>query len=251
MAINQFMRATLKALSYPELLDKKNGYKIQRTFVNASHPHVLRPFYKIWDREIWAGDHNIPVRIFAPDVKGPHPVLLFFHGGGWVTGNIDSYDKVCTNMAKITGHIVVSVDYQLAPERKFPAAPEDCYRAAKEIFAHCDMFGNTPDDITLIGDSAGGNLAAVVSLMARDRGEFFPKRQILLYPATNNDHTENSPFESVRTNGKGYLLTSKRMVDYMALYRSSDEDLQNPILLPLLSARFKSPAKNTDHYSRV
>ena len=70
------------------------------------HPHVLRPFYKIWDREIWAGDHNIPVRIFAPDVKGPHPVLLFFHGGGWVTGNIDSYDKVCTNMAKITGHIV-------------------------------------------------------------------------------------------------------------------------------------------------
>lgn len=172
MAINQFMRATLKALSYPELLDKKNGYKIQRTFVNASHPHVLRPFYKIWDREIWAGDHNIPVRIFAPDVKGPHPVLLFFHGGGWVTGNIDSYDKVCTNMAKITGHIVVSVDYQLAPEHKFPAAPEDCYRAAKEIFAHCDMFGNTPDDITLIGDSAGGNLAAVVSLMARDRGEF-------------------------------------------------------------------------------
>lgn len=75
-------------------------------------------------------------------------------------------------MAKITGHIVVSVDYQLAPEHKFPAAPEDCYRAAKEIFAHCDMFGNTPDDITLIGDSAGGNLAAVVSLMARDRGSF-------------------------------------------------------------------------------
>ena len=235
MAINQFMRATLKALSYPELLDKKNGYKIQQTFVNASHPHVLRPFYKIWDREIWAGDHNIPVRIFAPDVKGPHPVLLFFHGGGWVTGNIDSYDKVCTNMAKITGHIVVSVDYQLAPEHKFPAAPEDCYRAAKEIFAHCDMFGNTPDDITLIGDSAGGNLAAVVSLMARDRGEFFPKRQILLYPATNNDHTENSPFESVRTNGKGYLLTSKRMVDYMALYRSSDEDLQNPYYAPIIS----------------
>ena len=71
--------------------------------------------------------------------------------------------------------------------------------------------------------------------MARDRGEFFPKRQILLYPATNNDHTENSPFESVRTNGKGYLLTSKRMVDYMALYRSSDEDLQNPYYAPIIS----------------
>lgn len=96
------------------------------------------------------------------------------------------------------------------------------------------LLGITPDQITLIGDSAGGNLAAVVSLMARDRGEFLPRQQILLYPATNNDHTENSPFDSVRTNGKGYLLTSKRMVDYMALYRSSDEDLQNPYYAPIL-----------------
>ena len=64
MAINRFMRATLKALSYPEILDKKNGYRLQRTMVNAAHPHVLRPFYKIWDHEVWAGDHNIPVRVF-------------------------------------------------------------------------------------------------------------------------------------------------------------------------------------------
>jgi acetyl esterase len=235
MAINRFMRATLKALSYPEILDKKNGYRLQRTMVNASHPHVLRPFYKIWDHEVWAGDHNIPVRVFSPDLSRTFPVLLFFHGGGWVTGNIDSYDKVCTDMARLTQHIVVSVDYQLAPEYKFPAAPEDCYLVARELFLHSDLFGITPDQITLIGDSAGGNLAAVVSLMARDRGEFLPERQILLYPATNNDHTENSPFESVRTNGKGYLLTSKRMVDYMALYRSSDEDLQNPYYAPILS----------------
>ena len=112
-------------------------------------------------------------------------MLLFFHGGGWVTGNIDSYDKVCTNMARLTRHIVVSVDYQLAPEYKFPAAPEDCYLVARELFLHSDLFGITPDQITLIGDSAGGNLAAVVSLMARDRGEFLPERRILLYPATN------------------------------------------------------------------
>ena len=234
MAINSFMRAALKALSYPELLDKKNGYRLQRTVVNAAHPHVLRPSYKIWDHEINAGDHEIPVRIFAPDTQGPFPVLLFFHGGGWVTGNIDSYDKVCTYMARLTRHTVVSVDYRLAPEHRFPAGPEDCYLAARELFTHSDLLGITPDQITLIGDSAGGNLAAVVSLMARDRGEFLPRQQILLYPATNNDHTENSPFDSVRTNGKGYLLTSKRMVDYMALYRSSDEDLQNPYYAPIL-----------------
>ncbi len=235
MAINQFMRATLKALSYPELLDKKNGYRLQRKMVNAAHPHVLRPFYKIWDREVCAEDHSIPVRIFSPEMTGVFPVLLFFHGGGWVTGNIDSYDKVCTNMAKITRHTVVSVDYQLAPEHRFPAAPEDCYLVARELFLHSDLFGINPNQITLIGDSAGGNLAAVVSQMARDRGEFLPSKQILLYPATNNDHTENSPFESVRTNGKGYLLTSKRMVDYMALYRSCEEDLMNPYYAPILA----------------
>ena len=165
------MRATLKALSYPEILDKKNGYRLQRAAVNAAHPHVLRPFYKIWDREVYAGDHNVPVRIFSPDLEGTYPALLFFHGGGWVTGNIDSYDKVCTNMAKITRHTVISVDYRLAPEYKFPAAPEDCYQVARELFLHSDLFGIKPEQITLIGDSAGGNLAAVVSLMARDRGE--------------------------------------------------------------------------------
>lgn len=243
MAINQFMRATLKALSYPELLDKKNGYRLQRTVVNAAHPHLIRPFYKIWDREVQAEDHTIPVRIFSPEVSGTFPVLLFFHGGGWVTGNIDSYDKVCTDMARITRHTVISVDYQLAPEHRFPAAPEDCYLVAREVFLHSDLFHITPDQITLIGDSAGGNLAAVVSQMARDRGEFLPSRQILLYPATNNDHTENSPFESVRTNGKGYLLTSKRMVDYMSLYRSCDEDLQNPYYAPILAKDFTNQPK--------
>ena len=159
MAINPFMRAALKALSYPEILDKKNGYRLQRAAVNASHPHVLRPFYKIWDHHILASDHEVPVRVFSPEVERVFPMLLFFHGGGWVTGNIDSYDKVCTNMARLTRHIVVSVDYRLAPEHRFPAAPEDCYLAAREIFSQCHLFGITPDDITLIGDSAGGNLA--------------------------------------------------------------------------------------------
>ena len=248
MAINSFMRAALKALSYPELLDKKNGYRLQRTVVNAAHPHVLRPSYKIWDHEINAGDHEIPVRIFAPDTQGPFPVLLFFHGGGWVTGNIDSYDKVCTDMARLTRHTVVSVDYRLAPEHRFPAGPEDCYLAARELFTHSDLLGITPDQITLIGDSAGGNLAAVVSLMARDRGEFLPRQQILLYPATNNDHTENSPFDSVRTNGKGYLLTSKRMVDYMALYRRGPA---KPLLCAHPVQRLERPAAHLDHHRRI
>jgi len=139
-------------------------------------------------------------------------VLLFFHGGGWVTGNIDSYNKVCTNMARITNHLVVSVDYRLAPEYPFPAALEDCYEVARILI---NDKGINCKDVTLIGDSAGGNLSAALSLLARDRKDFCINKQILIYPATYNNHSENSPFNSIRENGYDYLLTSKRVNDYM------------------------------------
>lgn len=239
MAINKVMRAALKALSYPDLNTTKS-YPLQRRVINATHKHLMRPLYHIWDHKIAAEDHDIPVRIFSPEIVGVFPLLIFFHGGGWVTGNIDSYDKVCANLAKHTMRTVVSVDYRLAPEYKFPAGLEDCYLATQEIFEFAPALGGDRDDITLIGDSAGGNLAAAVSLLARDRGGQMPKRQILLYPATFNDHTETSVFDSVRENGTDYLLTSKRVSDFMELYKSSDEDLKNPYFAPLLMEDLKN-----------
>lgn len=232
--MNRLLRAGLKAVSYAELSVRKH-YKLYRRVTNLFHKHYLRPFYKIWDYQIMDGGHNIPVRIFSPKITGEFPVLLFFHGGGWVTGNIDSYDRVCTNMAAKTNCTVVSVDYRLAPEHRFPAAVEDCYLAAKAVFSHPELLNTTADKITLIGDSAGGNLAAAVCLMAKQRGDFAPKQQILLYPATYNDHTESSPFPSIRENGKDYFLTSQRVQDYMDLYMSSLEDKQNPYFAPLLA----------------
>lgn len=241
MAINKMVRAALKALSYPDIEIKRN-YKLARQMVNVTNYQILRSPYRTWDECVSVGGHQIPVRIFSP-VKGEQrpfaenrlPVLLFFHGGGWVTGNIDSYSRTCTHMAMETNRLVISVDYRLAPEYKFPAAPEDCYLVARALFRDSQHFGIDPEQITLIGDSAGGNLAAVVSLMARDRGEFLPKRQILIYPATYNDHTATSPYESVIVNGNDYLLTAKRIEDYMDLYRSSLEDLKNPYFAPLLA----------------
>ena len=231
------MRAALKALSYPDI-DIRKTYPIERALRTAAGRPVL--FYKPWDHEVHYGDHDIPVRIFSPETEGEHAILLFFHGGGWVTGNIDSYDKVCRNMAKLTDRSVVSVDYRLAPEYRFPAAPEDCYAVAREIFLDLSLFGMRADQITLIGDSAGANLAAAVSLMARDRGEFLPRSQILIYPATAADHTENSPFPSVRENGTDYLLTSKRICEYMELYRSGPEDCENPYFAPLAAEDFSN-----------
>ena len=234
MAINKAMRAALKALSYPEIDIKKN-YKLVRVAENMSHPPANPLFYKAWDHTVTCNDHEVPVRIFAPQNTLPIPkILLFFHGGGWVSGNIDSYERTCHAMANQTGRIVVSVDYRLAPEYPFPAGLEDCYAVAKEVFLDDTLLGTCADEIALIGDSAGGNLAAAVSLLARDRGEFSPCRQILIYPATYNDHTENSPFESVRSNGTDYLLTSRRVSDYMQLYASMPEDFKNPYFAPLL-----------------
>ena len=233
MAMNRVKKIALKALSR-STMDLKKNFKLHRKVIIAAHPFI-KPLYNLLDRKIMCGDREIPVRIFKPKQAEGLKVLIFFHGGGWVTGNIDSYTNVCANMANQTGHIVVSVDYRLAPEHPFPAGVEDCYYVAKAIYLDNSLFHSMPEEITLIGDSAGANLAAVVSLMARDRGEFLPTRQILLYPSTNNDHSENSSFRSVLDNGTDYLMTSKRISEYMDLYISKEEDLNNPYVAPLLA----------------
>ncbi|WP_326907346.1 alpha/beta hydrolase [Sedimentibacter sp. MB31-C6] len=231
MAINKVVMAALKAISYRDI-DVKENYKMHRNFVNITRKHYLKPFYKTRDDEVYTDNYKIPVRIFSPEEEGNYPCLLFFHGGGWVTGNIDSYNKVCTNMSKLTCHNVISVDYRLAPEYPFPAALEDCYEVAKNLLKNK---GSKYKDITIIGDSAGGNLAAALSLLARDKKEFKISRQILIYPSTYNDHSGTSPFPSIHENGTDYLLTSKRISDYTQLYISNKNDLRNPYFAPLLA----------------
>lgn len=245
MSINKVTRAALKALSYPSDIDLRKSYKLERTFVNVKHFPVLKPFYKIWDHKVFSGDHEIPVRIFynKEKEKNADKILVFFHGGGWVVGNIDSYTNVCVRMSQMTDSIVVSVDYRLAPEHPFPAAVEDCYCVVREILMDNSLFKIPFENITLIGDSAGGNLAAAVSLMARDRGEFLPRRQILIYPATYHDHTSTSPYASVQENGTGYLLTSKRICEYMDFYAAKEEDKKNPYFAPLLAQDFSNQPK--------
>ena len=231
MAINKVVRAALKALSYKEI-DIKENLHLHRNFVNLTRRHILKPLYKTWDFKIGGENYNIPVRVFSPDKETDYPLLLFFHGGGWATGNINTYNKVCTNMAKLTNHKVVSVDYRLAPENPFPLGLEDCYQVAKAFITNNQLNNR---EVTLIGDSAGGNLSAALSLLARDRKEFKVNKQILIYPSTYNDHTSNSPFKSVMENGKGYIFTTKRFADYIDLYLPKDEDRNSPYFAPLLA----------------
>ncbi|MCM1564955.1 MAG: alpha/beta hydrolase [Dehalobacter sp.] len=231
--MKRFRKRLLKALSYPDVNIKKT-YKIYRKVQKVVHPY-FKPLYNLLDHKIIVASRQIPVRIFRPENQEIPRVLIFFHGGGWVTGDIDSYTNVCAKMADQTHHTVISVDYLLAPENPFPAGIEECYHVARELSLRHDLLQCSPKDITLIGDSAGGNLAAAVSLMARDRGEFLPPRQILIYPATYIDHSPSSPFPSIRENGTDYILTAKRIQDYMDLYVQREEDRNNPYAAPLLA----------------
>lgn len=232
MAISKAMRAALRAISYLDINVKKT-YRLRRALGNlGSTLYAQPPEYKIWDHSVVYEGHSVPVRIFSPPDGPEDSALVFFHGGGWVTGNIDTYGRVCVELAAQTRRTVISVDYRLAPEYRFPAAIEDCYAVVREILVHSASEFRS-DRITLIGDSAGGNLAAAVSLMARDRGEFAVPAQILVYPSTYHDHSSGSLFRSVTENGTDFLLTSKMVDDYLQLYMSGPEDLKNPYFSPL------------------
>ncbi|GAB3054384.1 alpha/beta hydrolase [Sediminivirga luteola] len=183
------------------------------------------------------GDHQVPVRVFQPKERKRDDLLLFFHGGGWVTGDIESYTPACTTMADLTGCVVVSVDYRLAPEHPFPAGLEDCYRMARLVLEDPQRAGaGETGEVVLIGDSAGANLAAAVSLLLRERGQRGANRQILFYPVTHWDHDPaTSPFPSVRHHGEGYRLTNTEVQDYFELYVPDPEQRRDRLVAPLLA----------------
>lgn len=175
---------------------------------------------------------EIPIRIYTPECEKHFPVLVYFHGGGWVIDNLDTHDNVCRSLCKGAACVVVSVDYRLAPENKFPAAVEDCYSATKWVADNAIVFNGDPSRIAVGGDSAGGNLAAVVSLMSRDKGSPFLIYQLLIYPVTNLStfHTE-----SYRSYAAGYFLTKADMAWFRGLYLNKKRDAFNPQVSPLLA----------------
>ena len=194
-----------------------------------SRPRAKGPeVAKVEDRTVPGSGPDIPVRIYTPAGSGPFPALAWYHGGGWVVGNLETADGTARHLTVETGCVVVSVDYRLAPEAKFPAASNDCYAATKWIAQNASSINVDPSRIAVGGDSAGGNLAAVVSLMAKDRGGPSITFQILVYPVTARDFSTGS----YRQNADGYLLTLDAMKWYWNHYLSSDADASNPYAAP-------------------
>jgi acetyl esterase len=172
------------------------------------------PVAKVWDDLIPGPDSMLPARFYLPEVSLPAPILVYFHGGGWVCGGIEYVDPPLRSIANRAKCGIVSVDYRLAPEHPFPAAPEDAYAATSWVAAHARALGFDPGRMAVGGDSAGGNLATGVALMARDRRGPLLKLQVLVYPATNHDFTT----ASYRDNATGYLLTADSMRWYWSHY---------------------------------
>lgn len=181
------------------------------------------------DRKIPGQGGDIPLRIYTPEGEPPFPVLVYFHGGGWVIGSIETHDPICRKLANAAGCVTVSVEYRLAPEHVFPAAAEDAYAATEWVAANAAEIGGRPDAIAVGGDSAGGNLAAVVCQMARDKGTPSIVHQALVYPITdcvldNGSYTANAD---------GYLLSKDAMAWFWRLYVENESDRTNPLVSPL------------------
>lgn len=206
---------------------------IERRRLTAGAPE---PVAHVRDATIPGPAGPIPIRVYRPEGPAPLPTLVYFHGGGWVLGSIETHDGICRALANAGTCQVVSVEYRLAPEHKFPAAVEDAYAATAWVAGNAAALGSAAERIAVGGDSAGGNLAAAVCLLARDRGGPRLAFQLLLYPVTN--FAFDTP--SYTENADGYLLTQADMRWFWRHYLPDEAAGRSPYASPLQAEDLRS-----------
>ncbi|MGH9032807.1 MAG: alpha/beta hydrolase, partial [Acidimicrobiia bacterium] len=187
------------------------------------------PVADVEDRVVPGPGGDLPVRIYTPDGDSPRPLIVYFHGGGFVFCSLDTHDNTCRRLANATGAVVVSVDYRLAPEHCFPAPLDDCYAATVWAHEHAGELGADADRLVVAGDSAGGNLAAATALMARDGGGPPIRFQLLVYPVIDAACDAASYVE----NAEGYFLEAEAMRWFWRQYLGPDGNGNDPLATPL------------------
>ncbi|MDR6998332.1 alpha/beta hydrolase [Neobacillus niacini] len=193
---------------------------------------TLEPLSKVEDKMIPVSlDDEIKCRIYVPEGKGPFPLFVYYHGGGWVLGDIESVDSSCRMIANRTESIVVSVNYRLAPEYKFPIPLEDAYAALEWVYKNGSIFNGDITRLAVGGDSVGGNLATVVTMVSRDRKGPDITAQVLIYPPTNLEFNT----ESHQKFAKGFGLDREQLVWFRDHYLRNEEDRCNECASPLIA----------------
>ncbi|MFI5776798.1 alpha/beta hydrolase fold domain-containing protein [Nocardia sp. NPDC051570] len=219
----------LMTASYPDIGAGVTDAEAARRVLSRVKQPPAPQLPRVEDRAI-PGAPDIPVRIYWPAAHGgPHPVIVFFHGGGFVLCGLDSHDGLCRTVAAGVPAIVISVDYRLSPEHKYPAAVEDAVRAVSWAHAHAAELGGDPRRLVVAGDSAGGNLATVTCLRIRDGGGPPIAFQLLLYPWL--DFLAELP--SRRDNAEGYYLTATHLRWFEQQYLNSPAEAAHPDVSPL------------------
>nr|QLJ96471.1 alpha/beta hydrolase [Micromonospora carbonacea] len=190
----------------------------------------VEPVHEVRDTVVPGPAGDLPVRVHRPAGAGPLPTLVYFFGGGWTLGSVDTADGICRRLANATGCQVVTVGYRLAPEHPFPAAVHDCHAAVRWLAAYAEQFGADPARLAVGGDSAGGNLAAAVTLLARDSGGPALAAQLLVYPNTDQRERAEPAGE------QDPLLFNRHSVAwYRGHYLPDPADAANPLASPLLA----------------
>jgi acetyl esterase len=222
------LRAALPELHTLSVTDARAQFAV-RDFPGLRKP----PVASVVNRDMQGPAGSLPLRIYTPLGEGPFPLMVFFHGSGFVVCSLDTHDGMCRNLCAGTGCVVVSVDYRLAPEAKFPAAPDDCLAATRWASANAAALGADPGRIVLAGDSAGANLAAVTTIRIRDEGGPRLLGQLLIYPVTDY-YEPGTP--SMLENAEGYGLTRAGMIWFWDHYLATKADGARPHASPFRAA---------------
>lgn len=223
----------LQAYNHLPPIHTMDHKSVREMLSKAPRPAVkLEPLSKVEDFMIPVSqDETIKCRVYIPEGQGPFPLFIYYHGGGWVLGDIESTDASCRMIANRTGSIVVSVNYRLSPEYKFPTPVEDAYSALQWVFEKGTSFNGEVSRLVVGGDSVGGNLATVVTMMARNKKGPNINAQVLIYPATNLEFNT----ESHRTFAKGFGLDREQLIWFRNHYLRNNEDRCNEYASPLVA----------------
>jgi acetyl esterase len=198
--------------------------------VEMRRPEDVVPVKETEDLTIPSEHGGIAARVYRPDFAGTTPTVVFVHGGGFVIGDIESHDNQARAICAGTDSVVVSIDYRLAPEAPWPAAVDDAYTAVTWAAGSIDSLGGDPDRLAVAGDSAGGNISAVIAQRCRDRGPALAA-QLLIYPGVDMD--PDAPYQSRIDNAEGYFLTADDMTWFLGHYVGAAADYLDPVMSPI------------------